>query len=67
MMTEEQLKQEIADVLDMMRTADDLFHDYLVGELRALLRVRSGGKIDRPLAFERALRSLAAMRKQVKP
>lgn len=65
MMTQEQLKEEIALVLDDMRTAHDWRREYLIGELKALLWVQ--GEVMRPTAFQLACEAWDAMRKEAQP
>lgn len=66
-MTQEQIKEEIAAIMDDMRTAHDWRREYLIGELKALLWVQGGGEVSRPVAFQQAVAAWDAMRKQVTP
>lgn len=48
------LKLEIALILDAMRNASDTRRDFLIGQLSALLWVRSDGEMSHALAFQMA-------------
>lgn len=65
MMTEQQIKEEIAAVLDMMRTAHESQREYMIGQLSALLWAQ--GAVMRPTAFQLAVEAWDKMRKQVTP
>lgn len=65
MMTEQQIKEEIAAVLDMMRTAHESQREYMIGQLSALLWVQ--GEVMRPTAFQLACEAWDAMRKEAQP
>ncbi|HMR01781.1 MAG TPA: hypothetical protein PKA43_00255 [Candidatus Competibacter phosphatis] len=66
-MTQEQIKQEIALVMDDMRTAHDWRREYLIGELKALLWVQGGGDVLRPVAFQQAVAAWDEMREGGQP
>lgn len=62
MMPQEKIKQEIAFILDSMKTADNSQREYLIGQLSALLWVQAGGDMLRPVAFMQAVTAWDTMR-----
>lgn len=64
MMTQEQIKHEIAATLDAMRTASEAQREYTIGALSVLLWVQAGGDMLRPVAFERAVAAWDKMREE---
>ncbi len=67
MTQDERIKQEIAHVLDAMRTANENQRDYSIGALTVLLWLESKGEMLRATAFQHACIAWDKMREGMTP
>jgi len=63
----ELIKEDIASLLDAMRTAPESSREYMTGQLQALLWVAGNGDTLRSVAFTQAVAAWDAMQKPQAP